>query len=124
MEDFFANLKVFFANIPYDITLKQEKYYQSLFYAILQFIGLSIAVEVSTNVGRIDCVIETDNIIYIIEFKLNGTKEQAMQQIKDNNYPQKYQNQPKKIHLLGVEFDANKRNIGGFIIEQLNYSAP
>ena len=86
-----------------------------MFYAIFKLIGLNIQAEVSTNKGRIDCVIETDDTIYIVEFKLNGTKEAALQQILDKNYPQKYKHQGKPIMLFGVEFDQNTRNIGGYL---------
>lgn len=114
-DDFFETLSVFFANIPYDVTLSDEKYYQSLFYAVFKLIGLNIHAEVRTNKGRIDCVIETDDTIYVMEFKLNGTKKAALQQILDKDYPQKYQLQGKQIILFGVEFDQNSRNIGGYL---------
>lgn len=114
-DDFFATLTIFFANIPNNITLDNEKYYQSLIFAIFKLIGLNIDVEVNTNIGRMDCVIETDNMICIMEFKLNGTKEQAFQQILDNKYPQKYQLSGKQLVLLGVEFDKSGRNIAGYL---------
>ena len=113
-DDFFNTLAVFFANIPYDIQLKNEKYYQSLFYAIFKLIGLSIAVEVRTNKGRIDCVIETDSMICLIEFKLHKDKKTALQQIIDTEYDQKYQLSEKQKFLIGVEFDQQSRNIGGY----------
>ncbi len=83
LDAFFKMLNVFFANIPYGITLQHEKYYQSLFYALFMLIGLSIEAEVQTNEVRIDCVVQTDDTVYIIEFKLNGSKEDALQQIYD-----------------------------------------
>lgn len=115
LDDFFETLEELFANIPYKITIKQEKYYQSLFYAVFTLIGLNIEAEVSTNKGRIDCVLQTRDVIYIIEFKLNGTKEQALQQIQDKQYAQKYRSSNKRIVLLGVEFDQDGRNIGDFV---------
>jgi hypothetical protein len=115
LDDFFTTLAEFFANIPNNITLKDEKYYQSIFYAVITLIGFDIVAEVNTNQGRIDCVLQTGDTIYIIEFKLNDTKEAALQQIKDKQYSQKYQSSSKKIVLLGVEFDPQKRNIGGYL---------
>ncbi|MCJ8272751.1 MAG: PD-(D/E)XK nuclease domain-containing protein, partial [Psychrosphaera sp.] len=115
LEAFFTTLKLFFANVPYDIQINDEKYYQSLFYAIFTLIGLSIEAEVRTNIGRIDCVIQTEQTIYIIEFKLNDTCEAALQQIHDKHYAQKYQGSDKNIVLLGVEFNQKSRNIGRFI---------
>ncbi|MFT4927030.1 MAG: hypothetical protein ACI8WB_003130 [Phenylobacterium sp.] len=115
LDGFFKTLQKFFANIPYDIAINQEKYYQSLFYAIFTLLGLTIDAEVRTNVGRIDCVLQTNDVIYIIEFKLNDSKEAALKQIEDKQYAQKYQNSGKDIVLLGVEFDQDERNIGEFI---------
>ena len=68
------------------------------------------------NKGRIDCVLTTNEVIYVIEFKLHGTKEQALQQIIDNQYPQKYSLQDRKLCLIGVEFDQPSRNIGGYVM--------
>lgn len=118
LETFFTTLKVFFANIPYDVQVNQEKYYQSLFFAIFSLVGLSIETEVHTNQGRIDCVLQTMNTIYIIEFKLNGSKEEALQQIIDKQYAQKYQQGEKEVVLLGVEFDKDQRNIGDYIVKR------
>ena len=119
MATFFETLEVFFANIPYDITLNQEKYYQSMFYAIFTLLGMTIEAEVRTNKGRIDCVLQTDERIYIIEFKLDGSKEEAMAQIHDKQYAQKYQGSNKQMVLLGVAFDQKSRNIAGYLEQQI-----
>lgn len=117
LDDFFDTLRKFFANIPYYLAIDQEKYYQSLFYAVFTLLGFTIDAEVHTNKGRIDCVLQTNDVIYIIEFKLNDTKEAALKQIHDKQYAQKYQNSGKHIVLLGVEFDQASRNIGEFVRE-------
>lgn len=116
VDNFFATLNIFLANVPYNITLKDEKYYQSLFYAILKLIGLTIETEVHTNQGRIDCVIETEQIIYVIEFKLNASKEIAIEQIQTKQYAQKYQSSRKLIKMIGVEFDHTKRTIAKWLV--------
>ena len=114
---FFETLSVFFANIPNNITIDNEKYYQSLFFAVIKLLGLNADVEVNTNIGRMDCVIETKDMVCIIEFKLDGTKEQALAQIIDKNYAQKYQLSEKDVVLIGVEFDKVGRNIAGWLSE-------
>lgn len=80
-------------------------------------IGFVIEAEVSTNRGRIDCVLHINDCIYIIEFKLNGTKEEALAQIQAKQYGQKYQNSTKQIVLLGVEFDQQTRHISDYLQE-------
>lgn len=57
--------------------------------------------------------IKIDNLIYIIEFKVDG-EGQALQQIKARNYQQKYQHSGKQIYLIGIDFDSKERNIAGF----------
>lgn len=117
LDGFFTTLQIFFANIPYDITVKDEKYYQSLFYAIFTLLGFQLEAEVRTNKGRIDCVIQTRDKVYVIEFKLNDTKEAALKQIKDKQYAQKYQGGDKDVVLLGVAFDPVTRNVRDFVQE-------
>jgi len=113
-ETFFDTLRIFFANIPYDLHIKKEKYYQTVFYLIFSLIGLKVEAEVKTNKGRIDSVI-IDKDIYIFEFKFDGDKDQALNQIKDKKYFEKYHGERKKIYLFGVEFA--DRNIGKWVVE-------
>lgn len=108
---FFDILNRFFADVPYDIQLKREKYYQSVFYLIFKLIGLQIEVEQRTNRGRIDAVIVTPDVIYIFEFKLDGSADDALVQIKERGYAEKYRGQEKPIYLLGVNFSTKQRKI-------------
>ena len=98
-------------DIPYDIQLKDEKYYQSLFHVILRLLGLDVRVEVRTNVGRIDAVVETPLFIYIFEFKIRGTAEEALAQIQEKRYAEKYLASGKEIRLVGAAFDPVTRNL-------------
>jgi len=122
LDDFFLNLQVFFANIPYDLQLKKEVYYQTVFYCIFNLIGLKVDAEIKTNIGRIDALIEIENSIYIFEFKLNSSKEEALAQIKEKKYYEKFLNQNKKVYLVGVEFrfDDQEKNIGEWVVEEIS----
>ena len=75
-----------------------------------------VKAEVKTNKGRIDAVM-IDKDVYIFEFKFDGDKDQALNQIKDKKYFEKYQGVGKEIYLFGVEF--TDRNIGNWVIEKL-----
>lgn len=108
---FFALLDVFFANIPYTIQLAEEKYYQSVFFLIFKLIGFRIEAEVCTNQGRIDAVVETVNYIYLFEFKLNKSATEALEQITDTEYYQKYRLKGKPLTLIGVNFDSGQRKV-------------
>ena len=111
LDSFFSILNVFFANVPYTIQLQDEKYYQSLFFLIFKLIGLRTEAEVATNQGRIDCVIETAKQIFLFEFKLNKSAEEALQQIKETEYYEHYQLQGKPLILIGANFDGTQRKV-------------
>jgi hypothetical protein len=116
---FFKILDAFFANIDYDLHIKQEKYYQTIFYLIFLLLGLRISAEVKTNQGRIDAVVELDERIFLFEFKLDDSAATAVQQIKDTAYYQKYQLKGKKLTLVGANFDSNQRKISEWKTEEL-----
>lgn len=82
-----------------------------MFFLIFKLLGSRIEAEVSTNEGRIDAVIETADRIFLFEFKLDGTADEALTQIKDNHYYEKYQLHGKPIMLLGANFDSEKRKV-------------
>ena len=117
LDEFFEIMRLFFVNIPYDLQLKHEKYYQTIFYLIFSLIGLRIEAEVKTNKGRIDAVVITKEQVFIFEFKLYDRAKQALAQIKRMKYFEKYQNLDKPCLLIGVEFDPSERNIGEFASE-------
>jgi hypothetical protein len=117
LEQFFETLNIFFASVPYTMQLPQEKYYQSIFYVLMNLIGAYVHAEVVTNDGRIDCTIETSERIYIFEFKLHDSEVVALEQIKEKKYYQKFLHEGKRIMLVGVAFDMQQRNIGSCIAE-------
>ncbi|MBF0360974.1 MAG: ATP-binding protein [Oligoflexia bacterium] len=118
---FFEVLRVLLASISYQIKIKdEEKHYQFFFYTVLRCIGVNVQVEVTTNKGRIDVVINMSAIIYILELKLTGTAQQALKQIKEKGYYEKYLLEGKQIVLVGVSIDKKKRNFGKWTSEILN----
>jgi hypothetical protein len=108
---FFDVLNVFFANVPYTLHIKHEKYYQSLFYLIFKMIGLRIEAEVTTNEGRIDAVIALPDHLFLFEFKLDGSVDEALGQIREHHYYQKYRLHPKPIIMVGATFDSKLRKV-------------
>lgn len=119
LAQFFQTLQIFFANIPYQIQLPHEYYYQTIFYVLFKLLGLRIHAEIQTNDGRVDAVIETATHIYVMEFKFNGSAEQALQQIHDKRYYQPYLHLAKTIVLLGINFDQQGHNLDDYQVEIL-----
>jgi hypothetical protein len=108
---FISLIHSIFASVPHQLLKStNESYYHINLHVMLQAIGCNILSEVSTNKGRIDSVIEFDNIIYIVEYKLDGA-DSAIDQIEKHRYYERYANSGKKILLLGLSFDIIDRNI-------------
>ena len=117
---FIKALKAFFANIPYNLTDRQnEQMWQTIVYVVLKAIGAGVQSEVKTNDGRIDMVAEVPGEIYIIEFKLDRPASEAMDQIKGKEYAGKYALSKKCITLIGISFSSEKRTIVEELVEEL-----
>ena len=114
---FFHRLQSFFADTPYEtITgLKPERdtelHYQNVLFIVFRLIGLYTKVEYHTNRGRIDLVLETDRYIYVMEFKLNGTAEEALRQINDKQYAQSFASDGREVIKIGLNFSSETRNL-------------
>ena len=74
-------------------------------------LGIRIETEVNTNDGRMDAVIKTDTHIYIFEFKLDKTTDEAIAQIKEKEYYNKYLLDNRELVLVGVNFDSSNGSI-------------
>ena len=105
-------LKSFFASIPNKLNNKEEKHYQTIFYLFFRLMGQYIDVEVDTAIGRADAVVKLQDAIYVFEFKVDGTPEEALSQINSQGYAIPYQADHRKIVKVGVNFDSTTRTIG------------
>ncbi|MEA3354005.1 MAG: AAA family ATPase [Campylobacterota bacterium] len=124
LEDFKSSLEYLFASIPYNNYTNNkideyEGFYASVVYVYLQSLGLDIIGEDVTNKGRIDLTIKLNDVIFILEFKVDGQKGEALNQIKEKNYFQKYHRYTLsptnyQLFLIGVEFSTSAKNISNF----------
>ncbi len=120
MDLFVENLTILFAQIPYQIVISnREAYYQLIIYLTLKILGLEIIAEDNTNKGRIDAVIFVPNYIYIIEFKFSSSTKQALLQIKDKKYYEKYLADSRQVCLVGMNFDYENRTVVECVMEKV-----
>ncbi len=111
-EDAVISLKAVFASIPYhELILNKENVWHASFLSMMRIMGADIIGEASTNDGRIDCVITCPEDIYIVEFKFNQNADDAISQIIEKRYFEPYMDKGKKIHLVGINFSTEERNI-------------
>ncbi len=110
----------FLASIPYsqrrkDNEREKERYFQYTFYLILRMISsYVIFVEKEQSEGRVDCIVETTNDVYIFEFKLDGSADAALDQIERKGYAREYNTSHKHIHLIGCNFSSKTGTIDGW----------
>ena len=82
--------------MPYDVHLKNENNFRILFFSIFMLLGAGIAAESKTNEGRIDAVAADEDFVFIFEFKLDKSKEAALDQINERDCCRRYMNSGKK----------------------------
>ena len=111
-------MEVFFAGISYEVHHKNESNFQNIFFALFRLLGISIKAESHTNDGRIDAVAETEQYVFIFEFKLDND-DSALSQIKDKQYYKQYELSKKKIFLKGVTFDTRTGQIADWQTEEI-----
>jgi hypothetical protein len=126
INEFVQRLTAIFSKIPYDLDNKTEKHFQTLFWFLLDLIGMQIAVEVHSAYGSADAIISTKKFTYIFELKVktegqDGEKlaETALQQIEDQGYAKPFKQNPdekRKIIKVGLVFDSETRTVSDYKI--------
>ena len=109
-------LQAYLAGIPNDLENKTEKHYQTIIYLIFSLLGFYIRTEVKSAIGRADAVCYTDNCIYVFEFKVDGSAEEALKQIDDKGYmlPYKFE-EGKNLVKVGVNISSQTRTVEKWI---------
>ena len=93
-------------------TDRTDQHFQYTFYLILRLIGVyCLRIEQTQSRGRVDCILETPQYIYIFEFKLDGSADEALRQIEEKGYAQPYLADKRKIVCIGVVFSSQTRTI-------------
>ena len=117
IEDFRAGLTSFLASIPYTMRRKEnererERYFHYTFYLIMRLIGVyTVYTEKVQSHGRVDCIVETPGYIYIFEFKLDGSVDEAMCQIEEKGYAREYESDNRKLYKIGAVFSSETGTI-------------
>lgn len=119
VESFMRRLQSMMAGINYDsfTLIGVEQHYQDVVYLLFKLLGYICHTEYRTATGRIDMVVETRDIVYVFEFKLNKTALEALDQIDSKDYLLPFQADGRKLFKIGANFSTEKRNLDEWIIE-------
>ena len=126
----FAGLEAFFravfAGIPYQWHVKNniqeyEGYYASVVYSCFAAQGFDLVPEDSGRAGRADMTVRFNGVIYVFEFKTveKEATGEAMRQLKEKGYADEHRRPGQSVHLVGVEFSKEERNLAAFDVERV-----
>lgn len=118
IDGFLHELQSFFAGIPYMNHTDKESQWQKDILIISRLVGLNAEVEKRTSDGRIDMILDTPDAIFILEFKLDKSPEEALKQINEKRYSLQFENGPntKRIVKVAVNISSSTRNIDSWLI--------
>lgn len=117
VDNFRTGLTSFLASIPYTMRRKEnererERYFHYTFYLLLRLLSVyTVYTEKVQSQGRVDCVVETPQYVYIFEFKLDGTADEALQQIEEKGYVREYASDNRKLYKIGAVFSSETGTI-------------
>ena len=118
-----ALFRAVFASIPHQWHLNNriaeyEGYYASVFYSCFAAQGFDLVAEESSARGRADMALRYDGRVYLFEFKTVGKAPEgtALAPLRAKGYADRYRHLGEPIHLVGVEFSREERNVAAFAV--------
>lgn len=111
---FIERIRTLLARIPYPEgrAPEYEQEWRNQIFIILELMGqFVVKCEPHTALGRADCIVETAKYVYVMEFKLDRSADEALGQIDKKGYAEAYRSDPRKLIRIGVNFSTEKRNI-------------
>jgi hypothetical protein len=108
---FMERMQTMFADADYRIAGDMELYFQNAMYVVFKMMGFYVEVERATSRGRIDVTLKTKDYIYVMELKLDGSADEALQQIEDKGYAAPFATDGRKLYKIGVNFSSMTRGI-------------
>ena len=115
-ESFMQSLDTLFAGGDYQIVGDAELYFQNAVFIIFRLMGFYTDVEHHTTDGRMDMVVKTQKYIYIFEFKLDKSSDEALRQIEAKQYDKPFEHDVRHIYRIGVNFSSKTRRIDSWKI--------
>ena len=120
------HMQSFFASIPYldhgnkdlnELT-RFEAYYEVLMYVVFSIFNCRVFTQVKTALGKADVVVFMNDATYVMELKINGTAQEALEQIDSKDYAVPYQDTGLPVVKIGIAFSKETRTVSEWIIEQ------
>ena len=119
-------MQSYFASIPYlefgekelDDIAKYEAYYEVLTYVVFSIFNWRTFTQVKVARGRTDLVVFMHDAVYVMELKMHGTAQEALDQINSKDYAIPYQADGKPVIKIGMAFSQETKTLKDWIIEK------
>ena len=114
----------FLSSIPYEANKDErakdfETHFSYTFYIIFRLLSCyTTLIEKPNSKGRADVIIETDDDVFIFEFKLDGSAEEALKQIEEKQYAVPYQSDNRPVHKIGVNISSESRTVDQWLVAE------
>ena len=120
------HMKAYLAGVPYVEGFKEklkdvataEGFFEYTFYLIFSMLNVYVRTQVKCAGGRVDMVVWMPDAVYVFEMKMNGTVQQALEQIDSHGYAIPYESDDRRVVKIGVKFDAKKRIPAEWVIRE------
>ena len=118
-------MRSYLAQLPYIEGFKKklaevsnvEGFYEWSLYLIFSMLNVYVVTQQKCAGGRVDMVVHMPDTIYVVELKINGNAQDALDQINSRNYALQYATSDKKVVKVGVSFSTETKTIEDWIIE-------
>ena len=113
-EKFMPRLEALYAGQDYQLVGDTELYFHNVTSLVFKMLGFYTDVERHTTDGRMDMLVQTKDYIYIFEFKIDKSADEALKQIEEKQYAKPFETDSRKLYKIGVNFSSTTRRIEGW----------
>ena len=118
-------MQAFFVGLPYiegfkkrlDDVSNVEGFYEWSFQLIFTMLNVYVRTQVRCATGRADVVVFMPNTILVMELKVHGTAQEALDQINEKGYARPYLTDGRKLVKVGLKFSIETKTIEEWKVE-------
>ena len=112
-------MQAYLAGIPYVEGFRQklaeaataEGFYEYTMYLIFSMLNVYVRTQVKCAGGKMDMVVWMPDTTYVFELKVNGTAQEALEQIDAKHYAMPFHTEDRKVIKVGIRFNKDTRTI-------------
>ena len=121
-----TQMQAYFESLPYiegfkrklDSAAKVEGFYEWTFYLIFSMLNVYVRTQVKTIRGRADVVVQAPDAVYVMELKINGTAQEALDQVNSRRYAVPYSADGRRVVKVGIRFSTETLAVEDWVIEE------